>query len=125
MSEVVDLGPVDLIPPGEGRTFAVGGLRVAVFRTRAGEVYATQASCPHRAGPLADGLMGGTNIVCPLHGYKFDLATGCAVGHACGNLAVYAVSVEADRRIRLCIPASPDVPLHAVLRDTTSSKVAS
>jgi len=107
MSEPLDLGPIDLIPPGEGRTFALGALRVAVFRTRGGEVYATQASCPHRAGPLADALMGGRSIVCPLHGFKFDLATGAAVGHACGNLAVYAVSVDGDRRIRLHIPAEP------------------
>jgi nitrite reductase (NADH) small subunit len=119
-SESLDLGSIDLVPPGEGRTFLVrprsceaagvqpmGTLRVAVFRSRDGEVYATQASCPHRAGPLADGLMGGRSVVCPLNGFKFDLATGAAIGHACGSLAVYAVSVDGDRRIRLRMHDEP------------------
>ena len=106
MSGWFDRGSLDAIPQGEGRTFALGGRRVAVFRTRAGEVYATQASCPHREGPLADGLMGGRSIVCPLHGYKFDLATGEPVGHTCGRLAVYPVSVGDDRRIHLHVEAA-------------------
>jgi len=107
VDESLDLGPLDAIPPGEGRKYALRTLRIAVFRTRTGEVYATQASCPHREGPLADGLVGGRCIVCPLHGFKFDLATGAAIGHACGDLAVYAVSVDADRRMRLRIPGRP------------------
>ena len=106
MTEPLDLGPVDAIPPGEGRTFTLGSVRVAVFRTRAGEVYATQAACPHREGPLADGLVGGRCIVCPLHGYKFDLATGAPVGHTCGSLAVYSVTVDGGRRVRLHVPAA-------------------
>lgn len=101
MTEPLDLGPVDRIPPGEGRTFELGGRRVAVFRTRGGEVYATQASCPHKGGPLADGMVGDRCVVCPLHGYKFDLASGGAIGHACGGVATYAVSVGDDGRIRL------------------------
>jgi nitrite reductase (NADH) small subunit len=101
MSEALDLGPVDRIPPGEGRTFELRGRRIAVFRTRAGQVYATQASCPHRGGPLADGLVGEQCVVCPLHGYKFDLASGAPIGHACGGVTTYPVSVGDDGRIRL------------------------
>ncbi len=61
---------------GEGRVFPVRGLEVAVFHTRAGQVYAVQAECPHRQGPLADGITGGTVVMCPLHSRKFDLTTG-------------------------------------------------
>lgn len=104
MSDTFDLGPIDRIPPGEGRAFELGARRVAVFRTRAGEVYATQARCPHKEGPLADGLLGGGCVVCPLHGYKFELATGAPVGHACGSLETYAVSVGDDGRLRLRFP---------------------
>jgi nitrite reductase (NADH) small subunit len=51
----VRLGPVEDVPVGEGRAFAVGGLQVAVFRTTAGDVYAVSAACPHAGGPIADG----------------------------------------------------------------------
>jgi nitrite reductase (NADH) small subunit len=52
---------------------------VAVFHTRAGDVFATQAQCPHKAGPLADGMVGDATLVCPLHDWRFDLATGTAI----------------------------------------------
>ncbi len=78
------LGPLSAIPLGEGRNFSVFGERIAVFRTRGGQVFATQAECPHRAGPLADGLVGGTTLICPLHAWKFDLATGNPLMGDCG-----------------------------------------
>ena len=58
------LGPGDRIPPGEGRVYSVDGENIAVFRTRSGEGCAVQAACPHRGGPLADGLVGGTTLFC-------------------------------------------------------------
>ena len=96
-----DLGPVWAIPPGEGRVFEIGERRVAVFRTRGGELFASQAECPHRSGPLADGIVGGATVVCPLHSFKFDLATGAALGHACASLATYPVHLGADGSILL------------------------
>jgi nitrite reductase (NADH) small subunit len=79
----VALAQVSDIPPGEGRTFSVGAERIAVFHTRAGELYATQAECPHARGPLADGLLGGSTLVCPLHARKFDLKTGRSLEGEC------------------------------------------
>jgi nitrite reductase (NADH) small subunit len=80
----VTLGPLSAVPPGEGRTFEVGTCKIAVFHTRRGEVFASQAECPHRKGPLADGLIGDKTLVCPLHSWKFDLATGKAQdGESC------------------------------------------
>ena len=55
----VSAAPLSAIPAGEGRTFVLGGVRVAIFNGRDGEVFATQADCPHKQGPLADGLTGG------------------------------------------------------------------
>jgi nitrite reductase (NADH) small subunit len=89
------LGYVDDIPLGEGRAYRVGEVELAVFRTRAGALYATQARCPHRNGPLADGITGGATLVCPLHGFKFDLATGRSIGETCAGLRIYAVSTGA------------------------------
>ena len=74
------LGRPDQIPLGEGRAFKVGDEKIAVFRTRAGGVYAIQAICPHLGGPLADGLVGDATVICPLHERTFDLRTGAGVG---------------------------------------------
>jgi nitrite reductase (NADH) small subunit len=98
------LGPLDEIPVGEGRTFAVGGERVAVFRTRNGQLYAVQAECPHKRGPLADGLLGGTTLICPLHSWKFDLRSGEALMGDCG-LRTYTVRVDERRQIVIDLPA--------------------
>jgi nitrite reductase (NADH) small subunit len=87
------LCPAEAIPLGEGRTFDVQGERVAVFRGRSGGVFAVQAACPHRGGPLADGLLGGSTLICPLHAWKFDLSTGDALFGDCG-LKTYPVSVD-------------------------------
>lgn len=79
----VILTQISAIPEGEGRTFDIGGQRLAVFRSRDGSVFATQAECPHRQGPLADGLLGGGTLICPLHSLKFDLKTGKALNGEC------------------------------------------
>jgi nitrite reductase (NADH) small subunit len=94
----VKLAPLNAIPPGEGRNFSAGGQRIAVFHTRAGQVFATQADCPHRGGPLADGLVGGTTLICPLHAWKFDLTTGEPLMGECG-LRTYPVRVDEDQQI--------------------------
>lgn len=75
----VDLGPVDFIPPGEGRAYVVNGLTIAVFRQRDGRLFATNNHCPHRQGPLADGIFGAGKVICPLHAWKFDLESGHCV----------------------------------------------
>ncbi|MGH8906760.1 MAG: nitrite reductase small subunit NirD [Egibacteraceae bacterium] len=100
------LGPVSRIPVGEGRLFDVAGRRVAVFRLRDGGVRATDPTCPHRGGPLADGLVGGTTVVCPLHGWRFDLSTGCRIGEPAVTVATYPARVE-DGQIVLTLPTSP------------------
>jgi nitrite reductase (NADH) small subunit len=94
------LGPADNIPQGEGRVYQVEDEKIAVFRTRGGEVYAVQAECPHRGGPLADGLLGGSTLICPLHAWKFDLKTGHALYGDCG-LKTFGVRVDASEQIIL------------------------
>ncbi|MGH3771609.1 MAG: Rieske (2Fe-2S) protein [Pseudonocardiaceae bacterium] len=75
------LGPIEQIPLGEGRAFAVDGEQVAVFRTRARELWALGAVCPHAGGPLADGQIDRRQVLCPLHGHAFALADGsCSTG---------------------------------------------
>ena len=70
------VGSVDQIGLGQGRCFLIGARKVALFRLRNGKVYALDAVCPHRAGPLAEGVIGHDTVICPFHGYKFSLADG-------------------------------------------------
>ncbi len=93
MTTEIELCPLTAIPPGEGRNYRVGEDTVAVFHARGGAVYAVQARCPHRGGPLADGLVGGTTLICPLHSWKFDLTSGNVLSGECG-LRTYPVRVD-------------------------------
>lgn len=102
-SALINLGPADRIPPGEGREFEVDGELIAVFRTRDGGVFGTQARCPHRDGHLADGIIGGGVVVCPLHAFRFELATGKPVGNECSALRTYRVTINEEREIVLLL----------------------
>jgi nitrite reductase (NADH) small subunit len=97
------LGEVAQIPEGEGRNFEIAGKRVAVFRGRDGRVFATQAECPHRKGPLADGLLGGDTLVCPLHEWRFNLLTGATDNGTC-PIEVYDLRLEPDGTMVLELP---------------------
>lgn len=97
------VGHEEDIPLGEGREFCVAGHRVAVFRQRDGALAAVQASCPHRAGRLADGMVGMGSVVCPLHNRRFSLATGA--GDEDGeSVAVYLVRRGGDGSVLLSLP---------------------
>ncbi|TMC24373.1 MAG: Rieske 2Fe-2S domain-containing protein [Chloroflexi bacterium] len=98
-----NLGPVSRIPLGEGRTYRVANSAVAVFQTRDGQLFATQALCPHKAGPLSDGIVGACQVICPLHAYKFDLRTGAALGNTCEALQTYPVALNEDGDILLSL----------------------
>jgi nitrite reductase (NADH) small subunit len=106
MTDVV-LGSVDEVPLGEGRTFAVDGEQIAVFRLRDGSLRAIDAVCPHKGGPLADGLADDRVVVCPLHGHTFDICTGAQADSLTGgntmSVRSYPVSA-ADGTIRITTP---------------------
>ena len=83
MTGFVRVGLSEDVPMLEGRTVTVGTHRIAVFRTRDG-FYALAATCPHRGGPLADGIVADSCVTCPLHNWRFDLRTGAGVGNDAG-----------------------------------------
>ncbi len=63
------------IPLRQGRAVQVGEREIAIFNL--GECFmAIDNCCPHKGGPLADGIVSGTTVVCPLHAWKLDLETG-------------------------------------------------
>ncbi|OZE26311.1 2Fe-2S ferredoxin [Rhodococcus sp. 05-2255-1e] len=88
----VPVGALEDLTPGEGRAYVVDGKQVAVFLLGDGSVRAMDAVCPHRGGPLADGQIDGSVVVCPLHQYAFSLDDGtCPSGIS--SVRVYAASV--------------------------------
>jgi nitrite reductase (NADH) small subunit len=96
----IEIGRVDDVPVGEGRTFAVDGEQIAVFRLRDGSLRAIGAVCPHKGGPLADGLADDRVVVCPLHGHTFDMCTGSEAGGHPLSVRSYPVSAV-DGAIRI------------------------
>ena len=72
----INLGSIGRIPVGQGRCYVVGAEEIAVFRQRDGRLFATQNRCPHRQGPLSEGVMGGGRVICPLHAHRFNLTDG-------------------------------------------------
>jgi nitrite reductase (NADH) small subunit len=102
-------GPIEAIKPEKGRTLRAGPHVVAVFRLADGSVRATQPYCSHASGPLSDGPVHGTRVVCPLHGRTFDLDTGEAGG---GNLGVctFPARVARDGTIYVALPHAPPLP---------------
>jgi nitrite reductase [NAD(P)H] small subunit len=95
-------GPVDQIPYGEGRAFAVGDHQVAVFRKRDGSLRALSAICPHKGGPIADGQIDNRVVLCPLHLNAFELDTGCSTTGA-PSLRTYPVHLH-DGEIVVYVP---------------------
>ena len=97
----VDIGPIDAIAPGQGRAFIVAGRTIAVFRQRDGRVFATDNQCPHRGGPLAEGIVGNGTVICPLHSWKIDLASGRCLSEA-ASVHTYEVRVVNGRLLIAC-----------------------
>jgi nitrite reductase (NADH) small subunit len=94
---------IDDLPVGLGRAFEVGGHDIAVFRNREGRVFASSSHCPHRQGPLADGMISGDQIVCPFHAFKFDSKSGvCDQPDTCA-IDIYPADVV-ERQVRIALP---------------------
>jgi nitrite reductase (NADH) small subunit len=75
---------------------------VAVFRTAPGCVFATENRCPHKGGPLSEGIVHGESVTCPLHGWVINLRTGLAEGADSGCVPTVPARVE-DGKVLLDI----------------------
>ena len=75
----VKVAQVSEVPPGTAKQIAVNGKTVALFNIN-GTFYALDNECPHRSGPLAEGEVTGTQVICPWHGASFDITSGACLG---------------------------------------------
>jgi nitrite reductase/ring-hydroxylating ferredoxin subunit len=83
------------IPEGRGMVIEAGGRTLALFHV-GGQFYAIDNTCIHQGGPLGEGEVYGTRVVCPWHGWEYDFSTGCNVDDPSMKLACFAVKVEGD-----------------------------
>lgn len=93
----VDVAALDEVPRRGARVLRTEAGCVAVFRTGDDAVFALDNACPHKKGPLADGIVHGRTVTCPLHNWVFSLETGEAQGADEGRVATWAARVEGGR----------------------------
>ena len=90
----LQVGLVDDIPRQGARVVSTAEGEIAIFRTVDDEVFALADRCPHKGGPLSQGIVHGKRVACPLHDWKINLDTGVAVAPDEGCAARYPVRVE-------------------------------
>ena len=93
----MDAGAVEEIPLRGARTVTVGEDAIAVFRTGDGAVFALIDRCPHKGGPLSQGIVHGHSVACPLHNWNIALKSGEAQGEDKGCTPTIAVKQEYGR----------------------------
>jgi nitrite reductase (NADH) small subunit len=102
----VAVGQLDDIPQRGARRVrggADGELPIAVFRTADDRVFALVDRCPHKTGPLSEGIVQGCAVACPLHGWVIHLDSGAAEAPDEGQVPVVPAKIE-DGRIWLALP---------------------
>ena len=97
MSLFIDIGALEDIPAQGARLVKTAAGCIAVFRTADDRVFALDDRCPHKGGPLSEGIVHGTSVTCPLHNWVFDLNSGQAQGADSGQVQTYALRLEAGR----------------------------
>jgi nitrite reductase (NADH) small subunit len=96
----IEVGSLDAIPVRGARLVKTEAGCIAVFRTAENEAFAIDGKCPHKAGPLAEGIVHGRSVTCPLHNWVIDLETGKAQGADSGAVRTIPLQIE-DGRILL------------------------
>lgn len=97
IGEWVEIGVLDDIPRLGARVVNTPEGDIAVFRTERDEVFALRDKCPHKGGPLSQGIVHGKRVSCPLHDWKIKLDTGIAVAPDEGCAASFPIRMEGDR----------------------------
>lgn len=95
MAEFLKAAAAADIPPGSSKVISVGGKDLALFNVD-GTYYCTDNACLHRGGPLGEGFIQGSTVVCPWHGWQYEIATGVCKTNPKAKLACHEVKVEGE-----------------------------
>lgn len=94
MNDWVKVAAVEEIPMLGSRVVESAGGDIAVFRTNGDRIFALHDKCPHKGGPLSQGIVHGEHVTCPMHGWNIGLADGQAVAPDVGHTPCIEVKVE-------------------------------
>jgi nitrite reductase (NADH) small subunit len=94
MNDWLEITPLDEIPVLGSRVVETDTTKIALFRSKDETVFAIKDQCPHKQGPLSQGIMHGDSVTCPLHNWKISLLTGEALGTDEGCTNVYQTKIE-------------------------------
>jgi nitrite reductase (NADH) small subunit len=97
MTGFINIAALEDIPRQGARVVKTAAGCIAVFRTAEDQVFALQDRCPHKGGPLSEGIVHGTSVTCPLHAAVFDLNTGQTTGTDDWRVQTYIVRAEGGR----------------------------
>jgi nitrite reductase (NADH) small subunit len=97
MSDWIEIGNLNDIPQLGARVVTSTQGNIAVFRTAEDKVFALKDECPHKQGPLSQGIVHGDRVACPLHDWKVHLDSGIAVAPDEGCAATFPIRMEGDK----------------------------
>jgi nitrite reductase (NADH) small subunit len=92
----IDVGAVTEVPRRGARRVSTPRGDIAIFRTGDGELFALRDQCPHKHGPLSQGIVHGRTVTCPLHAWNIDLATGEPTGADAGKGCTPTVALRVE-----------------------------
>ena len=93
MTTWIEIGALNDIPVLGSRVVRTASGDIAVFRTADDEVFALDDRCPHKGGPLSQGIVFGDRVSCPLHGWAIQLVDGCATAPDDGCTHAFAIDI--------------------------------
>ena len=97
MMNWIAIGLLSDIPRRGARCVDTPEGKIAIFRTQDDQVYAIDDRCPHKGGPLSQGIVHGTAVTCPLHNWVISLETGRALGADEGAVRTIPVRIDGER----------------------------
>lgn len=100
----IEVGRLEDIPAEGARVVQTAEGDIAIFRTRENEVFALRDKCPHKGGPLSQGIVSGKRVACPLHDWKINLDSGQVQAPDEGCAATYPIKMNGSQIMLLLTP---------------------
>ena len=97
MSDMIEVGSIDDIPVLGSRVVETATGNIAIFRSSDNEIFALRDECPHKKGPLSQGIVHGHNVTCPLHNWVISLETGIVAAPDEGCTARFPIEVKGEK----------------------------